>query len=142
MANDEPPVTYRDVPSATISFDDPHGRAIDEPVATASDARPVLGDLQRRYPGLNFMVDVTAPGRDRISVVLAQDQGAVIVWRDVVLRTRSDTETDAELYVWDGAGVEMPAKYFVPLARLFPAIEEWIAFGTLSRTVTWTPEDY
>lgn len=128
--------------AVTISFDDPHRRSIDTQVATASEARTVLGELQSRYPGLNFMVDVTVPGRDRISVVLAQEQGAIIVWRDVVLRTRSDTETDAEFHVWDGAGVEMPAKYFVPLTRLFPAIEEWIDFGTLSHTVLWTPEDY
>lgn len=130
------------MPSATLTFDDPNGREIDEPIPRPSDVRQVLLDLQRRYPKLNFLADIVAPGRTRFSVVLAQDHGAAIVWSDPVVRTRADTNRKSQIPVWDGAGVDMPVKYFVPLARLVPVIEEWIASGTLSRSVQWTTEDY
>lgn len=127
---------------ATISFDDPNGRQIDVPVRSRSDVRSTLMDLQRMYPRLNFLADVTAPDRVRMSVVLAQDQGAAIVWTDPVVRTQSTASSHSQIPVWDGAGIEMPAKYFVPLAYLIPVVEEWISAGTLSRAVAWTSEDY
>lgn len=128
--------------AATISFDDPNGRQVDVPIRSRSDVRSVLVDLQRMYPRLSFLADVIAPDRVRMSVVLAQDQGAAIVWTDPVVRTRGPASSDSQIPVWDGAGVEMPAKYFVPLASLIPVVEEWIAAGTLSKAVAWTSEDY
>jgi hypothetical protein len=97
--------------------------------------------LQREYAGLNFLVDVVAPERDRISVVMAGEVGMAILWRDPILRTVGAQTSTEEISVWDGAGVEMPKEHFVPLATLLRVVEQLVSEGTLSTELEWAVEE-
>lgn len=133
--------TVPPVSGLTIQFSDPHKqRDVERAVSCASQLPAVLRDLQRELPDLNFLVDVTAPGRERVSVVLAGEEGAAILWRDPPWRTFGSEGRTDEIYVWDGAGVEMPGKQFLPLEVLLPAIVQWFASGSLEGPVDWRPE--
>ena len=84
---------------ATLSLDDPDGRRVDVPVGSHSEVRRALLDLQLLYPGLNFLADVSAPDRVRMSVVLAQDQGSAILWADPVVRTQGPVSSHSQISV-------------------------------------------
>ena len=124
-----------------IEFDDPSHREVVRRVQRARDLGMALRELQSDYPGLNFLVDVRATGRTRLSVVMAGSEGMAILWLDHPLRTRGDSNRAGEIYVWDGAGVDMPAREFVPLPTLTQAIENWIERGQWPTTLRWLPEE-
>lgn len=128
------------MPYAIIRFDDPVDGEQDIAVKDGVALTEALLNLQRRHDGLNFLVDVEAPDRDRISAILAGGRGQMIVWNETGVRVLGDGAATGDVYVWDGAGIDVPARNFVPLATVLAAVVEWVESGTLSREVKWTSE--
>lgn len=124
-----------------IEFDDPSGRAVERSVNEPGALGDALRRLQEEYPHLNFLVDIKAAGRERLSVGLAGQEGMAIRWRDRPLRTLGNPARAGEIAVWDGAGVEMPAREFIPLSPLIPAVEAWFQSDQWPTTVRWLPEE-
>lgn len=129
---------------ASIRFDGIAGGEHDIAVKDGAGLTEALLNLQRRQDGVNFLVDVEAPGRERISAILAGDRGQMIVWSKTGMRAVGDGAETGEVYVWDGSGIDVPTRNFVPLAAalaaILAAVVEWVDSGTLSREVEWTSE--
>src|SRR5262249_34864015 len=95
-----------------IDFDDPTGKQVTRCVREAGKVGAALRQLQGEFPGLTLLVDITAPSRQRLSLVLAGEEGMGILWGDPPLRTLGDESRVDEIPVWDGAGVEMAGSQF------------------------------